>query len=135
MAQLRCDLDAETYAGATATQPSAPLGRSSLSMTNDTPVASETVTIQNALGLHFRPADKFVRLAMGFRSDVKVRCKGGEYSGKSMLDLTGLGAEKGTDLVLEARGSDAADAVAALAKLVRERFHEDDEGQEQDPAP
>ena len=134
MALLRCDLDAEARAGATATQPSAPLGRSSLSMTNDTQVASETVTIQNALGLHFRPADKFVRLAMGFKSDVKVRCKGGEYSGKSMLDLTGLGAEKDTILVLEARGCDAVDAVAALAGLVRAHFHEDDEGQEQDPA-
>ena len=135
MAQLQCDLDAEARAGATATPPFAPLGRSSLSMTNDTPVATETVTIQNALGLHFRPADKFVRLAMGFKSDVKVRCKGGEYSGKSMLDLTGLGAEKDTVLVLVARGSDAAAAVAALARLVRERFHEDDEGQEQDPSP
>ena len=104
-------------------------------MTNDTPVASETVTIQNALGLHFRPADKFVRLAMGFKSEVKVRCKGGEYSGKSMLDLTGLGAEKDTVLVLEARGSDAAAAVAALVELVRAHFHENDEGQEQDPVP
>ncbi len=135
MAHLRCDLDAEPRAGATATQLSAPLGRSSLSMTNDTPVVTQTVTILNAQGMHMRPASKFATLAMNFEADVKVYCKGREFIGKSIMAMLGLGAEKGTDIVLEARGPDAAKAVAALAELVQAHFHEDDEGQEQDHAP
>lgn len=118
-----------------------PFGRSSLSMTHEASVARRQVEIRNALGLHMRPADKFVRLANGFHADVKVYCRGGEFNGKSILDLTGLGAECGTVLEVEARGPDAERAVEALEALVLARFHEDDEGQElvqekaQDPAP
>lgn len=104
-------------------------------MTNDVTVARRQVEILNALGLHMRPADKFVRLAASFASEVRVFYNGNEFNGKSILDLTSLGAERGTILTVEARGPDAEPAVTALAGLVGERFHEDDEGQEQDPAP
>lgn len=104
-------------------------------MTHDEPVARRQVEILNALGLHLRPADKFVRLASGFASEVKVYHNGGEFNGKSILDLTSLAAERGTVLELEARGPDAEAALAALAALVSARFHEDDDGQDEDPAP
>lgn len=103
-------------------------------MTHDAPV-SKMVTIKNGWGLHFRPARKFVDMAGKFVSEIKIVCKGGEYNGKSILDLTGLGAEKGTELFIEAHGPDAAEAVAMLAALVDAGFHEDDNGQEQEPAP
>ena len=103
-------------------------------MTHDAPV-SKMVTIKNGWGLHFRPARKFVDLAGGFVSDVKVMCKGGEFNGKSILDLTGLGADKGTPLEIAACGPDAEVAVATLVALVEAGFYEDDNGQEQDPAP
>ena len=99
-------------------------------MSNDASVARRPVKIQNALGLHMRPADKFVRLAIKFVSDVKVHCNGGQFNGKSILDLTLLGAEQGTLLEVEACGPDAEEAVAALTELVLARFHEDDDGQE-----
>jgi phosphocarrier protein HPr len=116
-------------------------GRSSPSMTHDATVARRQLEIRNALGLHMRPADKFVRLAIRYLSDVKVYHHGGEFNGKSILDLTGLGAECGTVLEVEARGPDAEKAVEALEALVLARFYEDDDGQElvqekaQDPAP
>ena len=104
-------------------------------MTHDEQVVRRQVEILNALGLHLRPADKFVRLASGFASEIKVYHNGGEFNGKSILDLTSLAAERGTLLELEARGADASEAVAALAELVLARFHENDEGQDEDPAP
>lgn len=104
-------------------------------MTYDEPVARRQVEIKNALGLHLRPADKFVRLASVYASQVKVYHNGGEFNGKSILDLTSLAAECGTILELEARGPDAEAAIAALADLVLARFHEDDDGQDEDPAP
>ena len=36
-------------------------------------VACRQVAITNVLGLHLRAADRFVRLAQAFQSDVKVR--------------------------------------------------------------
>jgi phosphocarrier protein len=103
-------------------------------MTHDDPAARRQVEIINALGLHLRPADKFVGLAHQFQAEVKVIYKGREYNGKSILDLTSLAAECGSRLELEAHGPDAEDAVEALAALVAARFHEDDEGNEEEGA-
>jgi phosphocarrier protein len=97
-------------------------------------VARRQVEIVNALGLHLRPADKFVRLAHKFQSEIRVSHEGSEINGKSILDLTTLAAECGTILKLEARGPDAEAAVAALAELVLARFHENEEGLDQDSA-
>jgi len=97
-------------------------------MCHDSPVVRRQVEILNSLGLHMRPADKFVKLALQFQSEIRVTYNGNEFNGKSILDLTSVGAECGTRLQLEARGSDAPEAVAALAELIAARFHEDDEG-------
>jgi len=98
-------------------------------MTHD-PVARRQVEITNALGLHLRPADKFVKLAHQFQAEIRVYYRGHEFNGKSILDLTSLAAECGSRLELEARGPDAEDAIAALAELVSAQFHETDEGNE-----
>lgn len=92
------------------------------------PVARRQVEIVNALGFHLRPADKFVRVAYPFSSEIKVEVRGRVCNGKSILDLMTLAAECGTLIDLEARGPDAEAALAALAGLVAARFHEDDEG-------
>jgi phosphotransferase system HPr (HPr) family protein len=102
-------------------------------MSQDLQVARRQVEIINALGLHLRPADKFVRLAHRFQSEIRVYRGGQEINGKSILDLTTLAAECGTLLSLEARGPDAEEAVEALAGLVLARFHETDEGHEKEP--
>ena len=85
------------------------------------------VEIVNAHGLHMRPADKFVRLANSFRSEVRVGHRGAWVNGKSILDMTTLAAGCGTTLGLEARGPDAEQALAALADLVAAGFHMTDE--------
>jgi phosphocarrier protein len=103
-------------------------------MSQDPPVARRQVQITNALGLHMRPADKFVKLALQYRAEIRVIHNGNAFNGKSILDLTSLAAECGTLLELEADGPDAEDAVAALAELVSAQFYETDEG-EQEAAP
>jgi phosphocarrier protein HPr len=87
-------------------------------------VARRQVAITNVLGLHLRAADKFVRLAKAFQSDVKVRSNGITADGRSILDLLSLAAECGTMLAVEAQGFDAEDAVAALANLISAHFNE-----------
>jgi phosphocarrier protein HPr len=97
-------------------------------MSHETTVARRQVEVTNSLGLHMRPANKFVELALQFQAEIRVHYNGNEYNGKSILDLTSLAAECGTLLDLEARGPDAAAAVEALADLVSARFHEDENG-------
>jgi phosphocarrier protein HPr len=94
---------------------------------NEPVLARRRVQIVNAYGLHVRPATKFVKLAQTFQSDVRVDLQGAEVNGKSLLDMTGLAAECGTVLDLEAEGPDAGEALAALADLVAAGFHMTDE--------
>ena len=89
-------------------------------MIHDTTVARRWIEIANSLGLHLRPADKFVKLALRYRSDVRVNYNGGSFNGKSILDLTSLAAECGSKLEVEARGPDAEEAVAARKAIMRE---------------
>jgi phosphotransferase system HPr (HPr) family protein len=77
-----------------------------------------TVTITNPQGFHMRPATAFAQLAGKFQANVTV-CKGDQrINGKSPLELMFLGAEQGTELLLEASGADAPMALEALAELL-----------------
>jgi phosphocarrier protein HPr len=98
-------------------------------MSHDTTVARREVEITNTLGLHMRPANKFVELALKYQSEIRVHYNGNEYNGKSILELTSLAAECGSRLDLEGRGSDAEAAIDALADLVKAQFHEEEEGE------
>jgi phosphocarrier protein len=84
-----------------------------------------TVQIVNRAGLHARPASEFVKLAGQFTSDVRLDKDGFEVNGKSIMGVLMLAAERGTRLVIRAEGDDAAEAVEALADLVRRGFEED----------
>jgi phosphocarrier protein len=98
-------------------------------MIHDTTVARRLVEVTNPLGLHMRPANKFVEVALQYQAEIRVRHNGNDYNGKSILELTSLAAECGTSLEVEARGPDAVEAVAALAELVSARFFEDENGE------
>jgi len=82
------------------------------------PYVRREVVVANALGLHMRAAEKFMRVSQQFLAEIRVSCRGKEVNGKSILDLMTLAAECGTRLSLEARGEDAAAALAALVDLV-----------------
>ena len=86
--------------------------------------AQRAVTIVNQKGLHARAAAKFVRLAQTFEGTLKVTAKGQTVSGHSLMGLMLLAAGPGTRLKIVAEGADAHRAVAALVKLVEDRFDE-----------
>lgn len=98
-------------------------------MNQEPAVARREVEVLNTLGLHLRPALKFVELALKYQAEVRVHYNGNDFNGKSILELTSLAAEFGSRLELEARGPDASEAVDALADLVLARFHETDNGE------
>jgi phosphocarrier protein HPr len=88
-------------------------------------VEQRTCLITNRLGLHARAAAKFVRMAGSFDAEIWVSRNGTRVSGVSILGLMMLAAAPGTEIVMEAEGREANQAVEALLKLVSDKFDED----------
>ena len=82
------------------------------------------VEIVNPLGVHARPAAEFVRLAASFRCDLWLEKDGVEVNAKSILGVLMLAAEKGSQLMIRAKGDDADDALTALGDLIAGGFEE-----------
>lgn len=81
--------------------------------------------VENRLGLHMRPAAKFVQTAAGFESDVRLSdlTNGrGPVNAKSFNGVTTLGALRGHQIKITAGGADAQAALDALEHLARENF-------------
>lgn len=85
---------------------------------------SRTVRIINSKGLHARPSASFVKLANTFSSRIHVSHDNKHVDGKSIMGMMMLAAEKDSQLLINAQGNDAADALDALCALVRQGFHE-----------
>jgi phosphocarrier protein HPr len=88
--------------------------------------ASAKVIVTNPQGVHARPADMFVKLALQFKSTIEVIKDGNRVDGKSILDMLTLAAVAGSELQFEATGPDAQQALDALTDLVRQDFGEND---------
>ena len=80
--------------------------------------------IVNKLGLHARAAAKLTHLAGGFQSEIWISRSGRRVNAKSIMGVMMLAAGQGSTVALEAEGADADAALAALAKLIAERFGE-----------
>jgi len=84
-----------------------------------------TVTIDNKLGMHARPAMAFVDLANTFEARITVRKADQAVDGKSIMQMMMLAATKGTELEIETIGADAEQAAEDLAALVKRKFDEE----------
>jgi phosphocarrier protein HPr len=82
--------------------------------------------ICNRKGLHARASAKFVKCAELYEAEVRVTRGHETVGGTSIMGLMMLAAGIGTTIIIEAEGAQAAQAVAALAELVANRFGEDD---------
>ena len=70
-------------------------------------VERKTVIVKNKQGLHARPAALFVQVANKFDSRVTVIYNNERVNGKSIMGILMLGAEQGTEIIIEADGKDA----------------------------
>lgn len=97
------------------------------------PDARGRVRVVNPLGLHARPAARFVQAAAGFASRIRVRnlTRGGAaVDATSPTQVALLDARGGDELELAAWGPDAGAAVRALRDLVASGFGEGAAGEE-----
>lgn len=87
-------------------------------------MTERTVKIVNKNGLHARPAAEIVKTASRFQSDITLVRDDLEVNGKSIMGVMMLAAEFGSTLTLRADGSDAEEALDAIAALIARKFGE-----------
>ena len=93
-------------------------------------VATASIPLTNAVGLHARPSVKLTRLAKTFAAQIEVALSpdGPWVDAKSIVKVMAFKAAKGAVLHFRASGPDAEPALAALRELVDLAFHEEADG-------
>lgn len=88
-------------------------------------VLRRTLKIINSRGLHARAAAKLVAMAERYSACLNVSRAGQSVPACSIMGLMMLGAGQGSEVVLDAEGWDAREALDAVAGLIEAGFHED----------
>ena len=88
--------------------------------------ASTILQIVNKKGLHARASAKFVQTVERFNAAVQVTRGSETVGGNSIMGLMMLAAATGTSIKVEAKGSDAPEAIEAITRLVASGFGEED---------
>jgi phosphocarrier protein FPr len=87
--------------------------------------------VQNRVGLHARPAARFVQTLQPFELDnVQVRdltTGGGPVNARSITSVIALNVRQGHEILVSASGSEAGVALDALCKLVAANFGDQEE--------
>ena len=86
--------------------------------------ARGSFTVVNKLGLHARAATKLVQLASKYPCEIQIGRDGQNANAKSVMGVLLLCGSKGTKLEIEASGDEADQAVAAIGRLIGDRFGE-----------
>jgi phosphoenolpyruvate-protein phosphotransferase/dihydroxyacetone kinase phosphotransfer subunit len=97
-----------------------------LAVSEPAPAADVQASLQvrNAIGLHARPAARFVETARAFEADVRVAKApdGAPVRATSLTNVIALGARFGDTLLVSASGPQAHEAIAALETLSDDGF-------------
>lgn len=87
---------------------------------------TRTLTVQNKMGIHARPAAMIVRISNKYSdTDVKVEKDGEEVNGKSIMSLMMLAAGKGSQIKFIAEGEDASAMLDEIEDLFNRKFDEE----------
>lgn len=81
-------------------------------------IVRKQLIVKNKQGLHARPAALFVQIANKFDAQVTVIRDEEKVNGKSIMGILMLGAERGSEIIIEAEGEDAHLAIEELEKLI-----------------
>ncbi len=104
-----------------------PVADASAAEETDADAVETRLVIRNRIGLHARPATKFVVTAGKFQSVITVFKGEKSASAKSINQMTTLAALKDDEIRVRAVGPDAKDAIAAIEALNADNFGEKDE--------
>ena len=82
------------------------------------------VKVVNKLGLHARASAKLTQTAARFKCGVWIARNGRRVNAKSIMGVMMLAAGKGATITVDADGEDADTALAAVLKLIADKFDE-----------
>ena len=78
----------------------------------------KTIVIVNELGLHARPAAKIAKIARQYQAKIYLRKGERQAEADSILDVLSLACNQGSKVEILAEGTEAAEAVEAIADLL-----------------
>ena len=81
-------------------------------------MVSRSVTIQNSVGLHARPATFFIQKANSYKASLWIEKDDRRVNAKSLLGVLSMGIVKGTVVTIIADGEEEALAVEGLVELI-----------------
>lgn len=88
----------------------------------------DTFTIEHAVGLHARPAARFVKLCKGFVSRIEVRNLSRQtepVDAKSLVRVIKIAAAQGQEVEVVCEGADEGDAMEAIREFLTNVPEED----------
>ena len=91
------------------------------------PALELRITVAGRLGLHARPAARFVQTAGQFDANVtaeNITAPAGPVSARSLNGVATLGVQQGHEVLIKASGPQAAQVLAALRDLAERNFDE-----------
>ena len=88
-------------------------------------MVEKILTVRNRAGIHARTASLSAQTANKFSSEILLENLDTTENAKSIMGVITMAAGYNTNLTLKADGSDAADAVAAIAALFESKFEEE----------
>ena len=83
---------------------------------------TKSVTVENSVGLHARPATFFLQKANSYKCSVWIESNDRRANAKSLLGVLSLGITKGKEITIIADGSDEKEAVDGLVDLILSGF-------------
>jgi phosphocarrier protein len=86
----------------------------------------KTLAIKNKLGLHARAAALLVQTINKFEAEVTIAKDGQTVDGRSIMGVLTLAATQGSTIHVEAKGREADAVLAAVEKLIDQKFHENE---------
>ncbi|MDO5689860.1 MAG: HPr family phosphocarrier protein [Tissierellia bacterium] len=82
-------------------------------------MVEEKVTLVNEIGLHARPASKFIRESIKYKSRIDLIKNEKVYNAKSIMGVLSMGAGKNDEIIIRAEGEDEVEAVKNLVHLLK----------------
>jgi len=81
-------------------------------------VHQATVIITDPVGLHARPAAILIRTAGQYQASVTIEHAGKHANARSIIQLLGLGVRQGSTVTIVEKGTDSAEALAAVVSVL-----------------
>lgn len=75
--------------------------------------------IQDALGIHARPAGLLVKEVKKFESKITIEGNGKKVEAGKLLAIMGMGIKQQTEVVVTAEGTDEDTAIAAMEEFFK----------------